>query len=111
MSRLVTGDDTDVTVECFGADDLPANLSTATEIKAVLVSIDRTESLTPIYTCLSNSPGADWANGKVVVLLNGTDTAALENKRCSWEIQAILNGRKKTFLDDGIVQIVKGRIP
>jgi hypothetical protein len=111
MSRLVTGDDSDVTVDCLGSDDQPVNLSTATEIKAVLVSIDRTESLTPIYNCLSNSPGADWAIGKVVVLLNGIDTAALENRRCSWEIQAIIGGRKKTFLDEGAVLIVKGRIP
>lgn len=111
MSRIVTGYDTDALITCYNADGSLADLSAATEVKALVVSIDRTENLTSIYTCLSNGPGANWAQGIVSAPVSGADTKGLHNKKGIWEVQAIIATKKKPFLDDGTILFVEGRIP
>jgi hypothetical protein len=111
MSKIVTGDDTDALITCYNADGSLADLSTASEVKALVVSIDRTEDLTPIYECLSSGDGADWANGVVSAPVSGGDTTALQNRKGMWEVQAIIGGKKRTYLDDDVILFIKGRIP
>ena len=111
MSKIVTGDDTDALITCYNADGTLADLSTASEVKARIVSVDRTADLTPIYACQSNGTGADWANGLVSAPVSGTDTSTLQNLKGMWEVQAIIAGRKRTFLDDEVILFIKGRIP
>ena len=111
MSKIVTGDDTDALITCYNADGSTADLSAASEVKARIVSVDRSADLTSIYTCQSNGTGANWANGIVSAPVAGTDTASLQNNKGMWEVQAIIGGRKRTFLDADFITFIKGRIP
>lgn len=111
MSKITTGDDVDFLVNCENSDGTAADFSTASEVKAVLVSPDRTQALTQIYGCLGNASGANWAAGAVIIPVIGTDTVGLENRKGVWEVQVIVGGRKKTYHDLESVSLIKGWIP
>jgi hypothetical protein len=111
MSKIVTGDDVDVLVRLYRADKSRPALETATEIKARLVNERRESALTPIYTCLLTHPEADWSVGDVIVPVLGSDTLKLLKQYAYWEVQAVVDGRKTTFLGSERVEIVIGLVP
>jgi hypothetical protein len=112
MSRIVTGDDTDVEVQLYAADGTTKpDLSTASLVQACLVPTGGGRALTPIYTCDLGHAAADLPTGKIVAPVAGDDTAALGGMTAKWEVQVIISDRKTTYLGGEVVEIVMGAIP
>jgi uncharacterized metal-binding protein len=111
MSRLILGDDVVAILDLQTAAGGAANVAAATEVKAVLVDRQRSAALFPVVTCSAGTAGADWAAGKVAVVVSGAATAGITAPVGQWEVQVVQGGLKTTYLDVGLVTLVRGLIP
>ena len=99
--HLVTGTATTLVVD-LEQNDLPLVILGGTNVRAVVQGVGM-----PPVTCLSSTPGADWAVGKVAIPFLSSHTAlcaSTKNARIEIKVQGI-----NTFFAD--IQIESGEIP
>ena len=106
--EIVTGDDVALSVT-LKKDNATFTITPTAEVKAALVSTDRTKVLANEVAQSSAAEGADWANSLVVVEFSATETATVTNTgRALLEIQVDDGGKRTWFI---AVLIVQGNIP
>lgn len=112
MTEIVTGDNAVLTLYLKEADGSPSNVSSATQIRAALIRVDRSSALAGPYTLSSTYPGAAWATGVLKVPFVGTDTAGILDREGDIEVEAIIGGLPVTWprVTRGPVTITKGVI-
>lgn len=104
---LITGDDFTLPL-ILKKNALAFAISPSADVKARLVSSDRTQLLCDPIAQVSTAPGADWANSLVVVSLPAAATASLQFQGLALlEIQ-VNDGTKTTWFVT--VKILRGSI-
>jgi hypothetical protein len=111
MSTIVLGDDTDAPITIKNAAGAVVDVSGADAVQAVLLTLDRTRQLTPIYNVDLAHPSGTPATGVVIASVVGADTSELPPVQATWEVQVQQAGRKTTYLGTETVSLVKGWIP
>lgn len=74
---VVPGDEFKATLTYRDKDANLLNIPDGTVVRARLISVDRRVAYTDVVAQSSASAGADWTNGRVVILIPGTDTLNL----------------------------------
>lgn len=117
LPDLTIGDDFSRAVTIKSGDPLSAkDISTATEVKAALVSTDYQTLYISAVTISSGDSGNDWSNGIVKVKFTAAQTADLttyftEKGKARLEIQITIDGLKSTWHTEGsILQVIPGNI-
>jgi hypothetical protein len=105
------GEDTDVRIDLIGVDGAVADVSAASEIKAVLVRLDESGTITPVYTLTSGYADSDWAHGKVVAPVLSADTSTAAYGFGVWQVQVVIGGKKRTFIGSDRVDLIPDWIP
>lgn len=104
---LVTGDDFTLPVN-LTINDAAFNMSTATSVKARIVSADHAAALTSEVAQSSGTSGANWTASLVVVVIAAADTASIASFGAALlEIQVEMSGKATWFVP---VEIVQGQI-
>lgn len=89
------------------------DLSGATSIKAAIVSADHSAELAPAVEMASDSIGADWASGVIMLYMPGSDTAGIADyvdreTLARIEIQVEIGADKFSWF--GAVRLIPGYI-
>lgn len=106
---IVTGDDVSL-LATLKKDDATFTIDPGATVKAALVSHDHTEVYTDAVVQSSASPGADWANSLVQVIMDGDATSSIavaDQGAALLEVQVDETIKETWF---GNVQIIKGQI-
>ncbi len=106
---IVTGDTFDQPLIFRDSEGVVVNLSTATEIKVSIVSVDHSRVLAGPITAVSNYRDSNWTLGRVVIPITGSATATITDGACLIEAQVTMNGQT-TYFPAQKVQIVKGLV-
>lgn len=104
---IVTGDDVTLKSTLL-RDGEVFEISDTAEVKAMLIADDGKKLLTSVIDQDKDTPGADWSNSLIMVVIPSTETEAIINYgTATLEIQ-VNDGGKNTWHDT--VNIVKGHI-
>jgi len=107
MSIIVTGDDVALPVQ-LKKDGKIFAIDAGATIKAAVINLNRSETIIPEVTCLSNAAGADWDNSLVVVEFNSAATSAVTDyDKALLELQVDDGGKLTWFVS---VEFQKGTI-
>lgn len=105
---LVTGDDFYLLVD-LTTNEVAQAVDGAAEVKARVVSLDHRTALSAAVTQAPGADGADWAAGRIAVLLDTATTAAITRYgRAQIELQVNQGGGKFSWFAPAM--IVKGQI-
>lgn len=106
--EIVSGDDVLLLVQ-LKKDGSPFTITSASPVKARLVSPDRKQQFTGEIAQSEGAAGAQWNASLVVVQMSQADTAGISYQGFGWlEIQVHDGGVKQTWFVP--VDIVKGSI-
>ena len=106
---IVTGDTFNQPLIFNDADGVVADLSSATEIKVSIISVDHSTVLAGPITASSSYLDSDWEEGRVVVPITGASTSAITDEFCLIEAQVTLNGQT-TYFPTQRIKVIKGLV-
>ena len=106
---IVTGDTFDQPLIFHDSAGVVVDLSTATEIKVSIVSVDHSRVLAGPITASSSYRDSNWALGRVVIPITGASTSTITDEFCYFEAQATLNGQT-TYFPTQRIRIINGLV-
>jgi hypothetical protein len=106
---IVTGDTFDQPLIFHDSAGVVVDLSSATEIKVSIVSVDHSRVLAGPITASSSYRDSNWALGRVVIPITGASTSTITDEFCYFEAQATLDGQT-TYFPTQRIRIIKGQV-